>query len=81
MRWTSVIFSSGAPTLDGSRPIAAATMPMAGTSVDCTNCLIRLDRVPHVDAVSTSVRFEVHMHDPTGREVGVDAHFVGHGIE
>ena len=37
MRWTSVTFSSGVPTLDGSRPRAAATLPMAGTSVEWTN--------------------------------------------
>jgi hypothetical protein len=31
--------------------------------------------------LSTAALLEVHMQDPTGREFGVDAHFVGDGIE
>ena len=42
-RWTSVIVTSGSPILDGSRPLATATLPMAGRSVDWTNCLMGLD--------------------------------------
>ena len=54
---------------------------MAGSSVDWTNCSISLDRVPYVDAVSTAVPFEVHMHEAAEREFGVDAHLAGDGIE
>jgi hypothetical protein len=42
---------------------------------------IDLDRVEYVDAMSTAALLEVHMQDPTGREFGVDVHFVGDGIE
>jgi hypothetical protein len=37
-RWISVIVTSGSPIFEGSRPLATATLPMAGMSVDWTNC-------------------------------------------
>jgi hypothetical protein len=37
-RWTSVIVTSGFAHFEGSSALAAATLPMAGISVDSTNC-------------------------------------------